>query len=227
MTKTYKIIILLFTFIFLTTYTPKNFNIKNKEENNFFKIKKIEVTNNYRIKESTIFKRLNHIYNKNIIFLSNNDILKFLLNLDYFKSIEVKKKYPNTIVIKIYETEPVAILYRGKEKYILDTLSNLIPPEGNLAEKKLPKVFGLKAESDFINFFNQLRSNNFPKNKIKSFSYFQINRWDLELINDQIIKFPSEKRDEAIQQSVELLERENFKKYKVIDLRIDGKIVVE
>jgi len=41
MTKTYKIIILLFTFIFLTTYTPKNLNIKNKEENNFFKIKKI------------------------------------------------------------------------------------------------------------------------------------------------------------------------------------------
>ena len=227
MTKTYKIIILLFTFIFLTTYTPKNFNIKNKEKNNFFKIKKIEVTNNYRIKESTIFKRLNHIYNKNIIFLSNNDILKFLLNLDYFESIEVKKKYPNTIVIKVYETEPVAILYRGKEKYIIDTLSNLIALEENLDEKKLPKVFGLKAESDFINFFNQLSSNQFPKSKIKSYSYFQINRWDLELINDQIIKFPSEKRDEAIQQSVELLERENFKKYKVIDLRIDGKIVVE
>ena len=227
MTKTYKIIILLFAFIFLTTYTPKNFNIKNKEKNNFFKIKKIEVTNNYRIKESTIFKRLNHIYNKNIIFLSNNDILKFLLNLDYFESIEVKKKYPNTIVIKVYETEPVAILYRGKEKYILDTLSNLIALEENLDEKKLPKVFGLKAESDFINFFNQLSFNKFPKNKIKSYSYFQINRWDLELINDQIIKFPSEKRDEAIQQSVELLEREDFKKYKVIDLRIDGKIVVE
>ena len=71
MTKTYKIIILLFTFIFLTTYTPKNLNIKNKEKNNFFKIKKIEVSNNYRIKESIIFERLKNIYNKNIIFLTN------------------------------------------------------------------------------------------------------------------------------------------------------------
>ena len=121
----------------------------------------------------------------------------------------------------------MAILYRGKEKYIIDTLSNLIALEENLDEKKLPKVFGLKAESDFINFFNQLRSNNFPKSKIKSYSYFKINRWDLELINDQIIKFPSEKRKEAILQSIELLNREDFKKYKVIDLRIDGKIVVE
>ena len=224
MTKTYKIIILLFSFIFLTTYTPKNLNITNKEKNNFFKIKKIEVTNNYKIKESIVFNRLNHLYNKNIIFLTNKDVL---LDLDYLERIEIKKKYPDTIVIKIFETEPLAILYRENKKYVLDSLSNLIVLEESLNEKKLPKVFGLKAENDFINFFNQLTSNKFPKNRIKSYTYFQINRWDLKLINDQIIKFPSEKRKKAIQQSVELLNREDFKKYKVIDLRIDGKIVVE
>jgi len=227
MTKTYKIIILLFTFIFLTTYTPKNLNINNKGENNFFKIKKIEVANNHRIKESIVFKRLNHIYNKNIIFLTNKDVLTYLLNLDYLERIEVKKKYPNTIVIKIYETEPVAILYKEKDKYVLDSLSNLIVLEEGMDEEKLPKVFGSDAENDFINFFNQLSLNKFPKNKIKSYTYFQINRWDLKLINDQIIKFPSEKRKESIQKSIELLDRGDFKKYKVIDLRIDGKIVVE
>tara|TARA_B100000959_G_scaffold236001_1_gene254572 strand:- start:2729 stop:3412 length:684 start_codon:yes stop_codon:yes gene_type:complete len=227
MTKTYKIIILLFSFIFLTTYTPKNLNITNKEKNNFFKIKKIEVTNNYKIKESIVFNRLNHLYNKNIIFLTNKDVLTYLLDLDYLERIEIKKKYPDTIVIKISETEPLAILYRENKKYVLDSLSNLIVLEESLNEKKLPKVFGLKAENDFINFFNQLTSNKFPKNRIKSYTYFQINRWDLKLINDQIIKFPSEKRKKAIQQSVELLDREDFKKYKVIDLRIDGKIVVE
>ena len=63
--------------------------------------------------------------------------------------------------------------------------------------------------------------------KIKSYYYFQINRWDLKLLNEQIIKFPAEKREEAIQQSVELLNRKDFKKYKVIDLRINDKVVVE
>ena len=47
------------------------------------------------------------------------------------------------------------------------------------------------------------------------------------MINNQIIKFPSKKRKEAIQQSVKLLNHENFENYKVIDLRIHGKIVVE
>ena len=227
MTKTYKIIILLFTFIFLTTYAPKNLNIIDKEENGFFKIKKIKVTNNHKIKENIIIKKLNHIYNKNIIFLTNKDILTYLLNLDYLERVEVKKKYPNTLVLKIYETTPMAILYKKKGKYVLDSLSNLIVLDKSLDEKKLPKVFGQRAESDFINFFNQLSSNKFPKNRIKSYYYFQINRWDLKLANDQIIKFPSEKRKEAIQQSVELLNREDFKKYKVIDLRINDKIIVE
>jgi len=33
--------------------------------------------------------------------------------------------------------------------------------------------------------------------------------------------------DDAIQKSIELLEREDFKNYNIIDLRVDGKIIVE
>ena len=90
-----------------------------------------------------------------------------------------------------------------------------------------PNIFGEGAEQEFINFFNQLENNNFPKNRIKNFYYFQIGRWDLQLLNEQIIKFPSNKTIEAIQQSVKLLRRNDFKNYNIIDLRIDGKIVVE
>ena len=40
------------------------------------------------------------------------------------------------------------------------------------------------------NFFNQLKKNNFPNKQIKNFYYFQIGRWDLQLLNNKIIKFP-------------------------------------
>ena len=33
--------------------------------------------------------------------------------------------------------------------------------------------------------------------------------------------------DEAIKKSIELLKRKDFENYKIIDLRIDGKIIVE
>ena len=90
-----------------------------------------------------------------------------------------------------------------------------------------PSVFGEEAENDFVNFINKLEDNNFPKSEVKKFYYFQIGRWDVQLSNDQIIKFPSNITGDVIQQSVKLLGTEDFKNYNIIDLRIHGKIIVE
>ena len=92
---------------------------------------------------------------------------------------------------------------------------------------QLPSVFGIGAENHFVYFFNQLENNNFPKQRVKNFYYFKIGRWDLELLNNQIIKFPASKIAESIQRSVNLLARKDFENYNIIDLRIDGKVIVE
>ena len=78
-----------------------------------------------------------------------------------------------------------------------------------------------------MNFYNLLQNNNFPKYRVKNYYYFQIGRWDLQLKNNKIIKFPPNKINKAIQQSIKLLNREDFMIYNTIDLRIHGKIVVE
>ena len=127
----------------------------------------------------------------------------------------------------MYETKPIAILFKKNHKYLLDSSSNLITFNENTLIGDFPSVFGDGAEQNFINFYNQLENNNFPKRRVKSFYYFQIGRWDLQLLNDQIIKFPTNKIANAIQQSVELLTRKDFENYNVIDLRIHGRIVVE
>ena len=227
MKKLYKIILLLTILIFLTTYSPNKVTFFNKNNNFFFKIQNIEITNNNKINKTDIINKLNHIYNKNILFISNDDISESLKTVNYLEKIEVKKKYPDTIVIKIYETKPVGILFKNNTKYIIDTLSNLITFNDNLVNNNFPNIFGKDAEKDFINFFEQLKNNKFPRKQVKNYYYFQVDRWDVKLTNSQIIKFPSKKRKEAIQQSVKLLNHEDFENYKVIDLRIHGKIVVE
>ena len=203
MKKLYKIILLLTILIFLTTYSPNKVTFFNKNNNFFFKIQNIEITNNNKINKTDIINKLNHIYNKNILFISNNDISEPLKTVNYLEKIEVKKKYPDTIVIKIYETKPVGILFKNNTKYIIDTVSNLIIFNDNLVNNK------------------------FPRKQVKNYYYFQVDRWDVKLTNNQIIKFPGKKRKKAIQQSVKLLNHEDFENYKVIDLRIHGKIVVE
>tara|TARA_B100000029_G_scaffold515090_1_gene620544 strand:- start:3072 stop:3755 length:684 start_codon:yes stop_codon:yes gene_type:complete len=227
MKRTNKIILLLFALIFLTTYNPKQLNFTEKDHYSFFKIKNIQINNNKKIRQKDVIERLNHIYGKNIISLSNNDIQNSLLDIDFLKKIELKKKYPSTIIVKIYETEVLGILYKNKDKFFLDSSSNLLRFKEDIYKGKLPEIFGKGAENDFVNFFKELDAYQFPKNKIKRYYYFKINRWDLKLLDGKLIKFPAKKRKEAIQQSIELLNRDDFKNYKVLDLRIHGKIVVE
>ena len=227
MKKLYRIATLLALFIFLTTYSPSELNIFPTKNNLFFKIQNIEIVNNHLINKNKIVEKLVQIYEKNILFIKRNDIEKPLKSLDFLEKIEVKKKYTNTIIIKVYETKPVAILFKKNEKYLLDSSSNLILFNKNVIADDFPNVFGEGAEQEFMDILNHLENNNFPKQRIKNFYYFKIGRWDLQLLNNQIIKFPPNKITKAIQQSIELLSRKDFNNYNIIDLRIHGKIVVE
>tara|TARA_Y100000590_G_scaffold57332_1_gene60255 strand:- start:8892 stop:9575 length:684 start_codon:yes stop_codon:yes gene_type:complete len=227
MNNYYRIILLLITLIFLTTFNPNRLDLYSDEKKSFFSVENIYVLNNNLIKENEILENLDHIYNKNIFFIEKFEIEKPLKQLNFLNKIEVKKKYPNTIIIKIYETKPIAILFKAKDKYLIDSLANLISIDKNYTVDHFPSIFGKNAEYNFIYFFNQLKNNNFPQEKIENYYYFQIGRWDLQLSSGQIIKFPSQETEKAIIQSVELLNKKDFVDYNIIDLRINGKIVVE
>ena len=119
------------------------FSTKN---NPLFKIKNIEIKNNFLINKNDIKNKLDNIYKENIFFIKREDIEEPLSDIDFLEKIEVKRKYPNTIIIKIFETKPVAILFKNKVKYLLDSSSNLIPFENNFTINDLPNVFGENAE---------------------------------------------------------------------------------
>ena len=227
MKKFYKVFLLLLVLVFLSTFNPNKFGQISKKKNTLFGIQEIEIRNNLLIEKDEIQAKLNKIYNENIIFIKKTDIEEPLKDVHFLSAIEVKKKYPSKIIIKIFETEPVAIIIKDKKRYLLDSSSNLIPFEKNNDINLLPNIFGDKSENYFINFFSKLKDNKFPNEKIKNFYYFQIGRWDLQLLDNKIIKLPSNNINEAIKTTIKLLERDDFKKYNIIDLRVDGKIIVE
>ena len=126
----------------------------------FFKIKNIEIKNNFFIKQNEIEEKLSNTYKKNIFSIKKADIEKPLKEIDFLERIEVKRKYPNTVIIKIFETRPIAVLFKKKVKYLLDSSSNLIFFDSNINHSSLPNVFGEGAENNFLNFFHQ---NKFPR----------------------------------------------------------------
>jgi cell division protein FtsQ len=227
MNKFYRIFLLLILLIFLSTFNPFDLNLLSPSRTSFFNIKIIEVENNTLISKEKIIKNLSNILDKNIFLIQKNEVKDPLKKINFLKDVEVKKIYPNKIIIKVSETRPLAVLLKNKKKFIIDSSSNLIPIKEKDNFKDLPQVFGEGAEISFLYFTNLLKKNNFPLKQVKIYYYFQIGRWDIQFINDKIIKLPYTNIDEAILKSIKLLEDKNFKIYNIIDLRVDGKIIVE
>ena len=226
MKKFIKLILLFIILTLLTTYTSKT--IKDAlNQSKFFEIKKIEILKNNLITKNVIYNKLNEIKGKNIFLIKNSDIEKLLIEINFFNKVKIRKKYPDTIILNIFETKPLAILIKKKKKYLIDNKSNLIDLNKNINTTDLPTVFGESAEMYFLNFYDDLKKNDFLTDKIQNFYYFQIGRWDIQLLNGQLIKFPSINIVESIRQIVKLLNRKDMKKYNVIDLRIKNKVVVE
>ena len=227
MKKFYSILLLLIIFTFLTTYNPSEIEFFSNKNNSIFNIKNIKITNNKKINEGDIESKITEIYGKNIFFVKTKDIKNVIKNINFLDTIEVKKKYPNTIIVKIFETKPVGILFKDKDEYLLDSSANLIEIESKEDFTGLPNIIGNDAENNITNFLDQLKANKFPINNIKNFSYFKIGRWDIELLDNRTIKFPHNADSGIIKKTIELLRRKDFQNYKIIDLRIDGKIIVE
>ena len=227
MKKFYRVFLLIIALIFLSTYNPSKFDANLKNDNIFFKIKKIIISNNLLVDRNEVLSKLNQVYNKNIFLIKRKDIEESLQKINFLKKIEVKKKYPDTITIKIFETKPLGILFKDKTQYLLDSSLNLIEMDKNIDFAELPNIIGDDAENNIVNFLDQLKTNKFSTHNIKNFYYFKIGRWDLELFDNKIIKLPYNVSSNVIKKANELLNRKDFQNYKIIDLRIDGKIIVE
>ena len=142
MRKLYKIILFLIALVFLSTFNPKYEDFISKKKITFFEIENIEIKNNSLVKKEEVINKIANIYKSNIFLVESADIEEPLKKIDFLDKIEVKKKYPNTIEIIIFETKPTAILFKDKNKYLLDSSSNLININENDNYDSLPKIFG-------------------------------------------------------------------------------------
>ena len=103
-------IIAFILFILLTTITSKQEIIISK-----FNIKEIKIENNLLLETEDIIKSLKPIYNKNLVNLNYREIEEKLSKKTFIESFNIKKKYPNTLQIKIVEKKPIAILQNKKK----------------------------------------------------------------------------------------------------------------
>ena len=188
-------------------------------------MKKIEIENNYFLEEKDIKKSLAEIYNKNLIFINKKDIESALIKNSLIESFLVKKKYPNTLKLKIFEKKPIAILVNKKKKFYLSDKIEIINFNALKNYNDLPYVFGNK--KDFKLLYNNLKKINFPINIIKKYTLYESGRWDIITVNDKIIKLPLKNYNQNLKNYMDIKSKVNFKKYFLFDYRIENQLILK
>ena len=165
------------------------------------------------------------MYEKNLFLLNNKLISNKLNKLDVIKSFEIKKIYPNKIIIKIFEKEPIVIIQNQKKKNYYTKSGDLISFFDDKKFENLPIVFGER--KSFIIFYNDLRNINFPTNEIKIFYLFESKRWDIVTNKDKLIKLPTKNYQQSLKNFMDIKNKTNFNQYKVFDYRIKNQLILK
>ena len=200
--------------ILSTITTPQRFEISN------FKVKQINIENNFLIKTIEIKNLLMPIYGKNIILLGNNEITTLLSQNSLIDSFKVKK-YPDTIKIKIFEKKPIAILLKKKTKFFISEKGDLIKFQNFKEYQNLPYVIG--DQNEFKIIYDDLKKIKFPLENVKKYILYNSNRWDIEFADNKIIKLPIKNYIISLKNFLKLKDKNNFKniKFLTIELKIN------
>ncbi len=207
-------------FILFSTFISQNKFTIDK-----FKIKEIKIENNEILKDQELIKIFSFLYNKNIIFLNSYELKKNIDKNSFIEKIEIKKIFPDKLVITVFEKEPIAILIDKKQKkYYLGKKTDLIEYRNLLKFENLPIVEG--EQKSFKKLFNNLIKINFPTEEILSYRLFRLNRWNIEMKNKKILKLPEKNYTESLINFINIKDKTNFEKYKIFDYRLNNQLIL-
>ena len=214
------IIYLLFLFI-LSTTSAKFINDQKKLS---LSISKIDITGLSEKKNLEILSNLNNFLYESIFVISKNEIKKILEKHNIIQEFNIKKIYPSTLNINIKPTKIIARVSNNSQ-YLVGANGKLIEDKNN--NELLPYIFGEFNSLDFLSFKQNIERSIFSFSNLKTLYFFPSGRWDILTDNDILIKLPQEHIVASLNLSKKLINNDNFKDYKFIDLRIKNHLVVK
>ena len=207
-------------FILFSTFISQN-----KFAINRFKIKEIKIENNEILEDQELINIFSFLYGKNINLLNDYELKKNIDQNSFIEKIEIKKIFPDKLVIKIFEREPLAILIdKNKKKFFLGKKIDLIEYRKILKYENLPIVEG--EQKEFKILFNNLIKINFPTKKILSYHLFNLNRWDIKMTDQRILKLPEKNYEDKLINYMSIKDKTNFEKYKIFDYRLNNQLIL-
>ena len=162
--------------------------------------------------------------------LIQNLIDEIKVNLPWVNHITISRNMPNILNIFITEYEPFAIWHSDDKKFIIDKDGNPVPLEDQASQEEFKDMIilsGRGANNHAKALFNILAISPALSDKIYSATWVGDRRWNIRFDNGLLVKMPEEEIYDAWQQLIKINSKGQVDEYKVIDLRIAGKIYIE
>ena len=219
--KKSKILIYLFFLFILSTTSAKLINGQNKLSST---ISKINITGLSERKNLEILNNLNNLFYKSIFVINKEEIKKILEKHNIIQEFSIKKIYPSTLNIEIKATKFIARVYNNGQ-YLVGANGKLI--EDKDSNELLPYIFGEFNSQHFLTFKQNIEKSIFLFSNLKTLYIFPSGRWDILTNNDILISLPQEHIVASLNLSKKLIDNDNFKDNKFIDLRVRNHLVTK
>ena len=214
-----KIIFYIFLIIFLSTL-----NSKHISEIRFKNVDQITVIGLQENEKQDLLNDLQLLNLNNIFFLKKFELMNKLEANKLIENYVIFKKYPSSIVIKVNKTKFLANVFNNGKSFVLGSNGKLI--ESIEKKSNLPNIFGEYDKDSFFNLLKSIKNSNFRISNIKNLYFFKSGRWDIETKLDVIIKLPKDNLQDSLNLSLDILNNNEFKKVKILDLRQHNQIII-
>ena len=190
----------------------------------FLPLNKIDVVGLSSDKNLEILNNFDNLFYKNILILGKNEIKKVLDMHNIIEEFTIKKIYPSALYIKIKPTKFIARI-SNKDQFLIGANGKLIKNKVN--KENLPYFFGEFNSNEFLNFKNNIEQSEFYFSELKTLYFFPSKRWDILTNNDILIKLPQDHIIKSLNLAYKIVNTNDFKDKKFIDLRVKNHLVAK
>jgi cell division protein FtsQ len=208
--------ILIYFFLLLVVGSINNINLNGLK---FQNINNINITG-LDIKNKLILLQKIESFNLNNIFLINKMDLKDEIESNTLvENYFIFKRYPSSLNINIEKTKFLAKINKNGKIFYIGSNGKFI--KNNSLNNELPFIFGNPEIFEFFKIKEIIDKSKINFAEIKNLYFFPSKRWDLELIDNTIIKLPNDNINLALNLAIEFLNE-----HKIIDARIQNQIIL-
>lgn len=182
-------------------------------------VEQVEIEGKFRFWQAEeLAKRLLWVKEQNFFSLDVRQVQAEVEQLALIKSVEVKKVWPDTLLVKFKEDIPVAV---WNQNTLLNPQGEELVLPSDFDAKRLPKLMGPeKKTAQVMRQFQRFQSRLLSVDAVLvSLTMNPVGSWQVELENGWMIRLGRQQLEQRLERLIELLKILPQEKVAVVDLR--------